>query len=205
MPNNMIIEPSELRKLALKLLEKDYIPIFGEFNDPLEEIVQECIVKATVEGKKKVTFLINSGGGNTRTFAAMKGVMLESGIEFKGLVTGRACSNAFNLLQQCKNRVATRDALLMFHWGTYPLDNQELATLIAGEIWPIELAKKSKTLWLEQVSQRTGVAQATLIEFALHERGFYGEEALAINFLDEVVKDLPAQVYETLKNAVSKE
>ncbi|MBI1863869.1 ATP-dependent Clp protease proteolytic subunit [Candidatus Woesebacteria bacterium] len=196
----MIIEWPEFRKMALKLIDGGYIPIFGEMNEQLEEVVIECIFVSKNTGKKSMTLLINSTGGWNLTYAAIKAAMIESGLEFNGLVMGRAFSNAFNLLQQCDTRSAVEDASLMFHWGNSRLGNQELAALIAGETWPVEHALAIELMTAEQVSRRTGLSVEKLKEFALYERSFTAQQAFEMKFLDQVIRNLPKKVQQMLED-----
>lgn len=199
----MIIEPKELRAFVQQMSEQGYLPIFGEFNDQMEEIVVEAILRAKIKGTKTLTLLINSNGGQTNVFSSIKATMLESGITFKGIVMGKAASNGFNMLQQCNERVAVRDAMLMFHWGQQQFSNQMLAAMVAGETWPVELAVEKELLYARQVSERTGVSMDDLMRFALYERYFTASQALAIHFIDSIIDDLPAKVKQALEQSQS--
>lgn len=201
----MIVDWVEFRKFALSLTEDGYIPIFGEFVDQLAEIANECIWKLKKSGKKQVTLLIDSTGGMNTTFASIKATMLETGLEFRGLVMGKAYSNGFNILQQCDHRAAVKDAYLMFHWGTQRLSNSELAALISGEMWPIEAAIEAELMTAQTVSERTGTSVDQLTVYALYERYFIATQALKENFIDEVISDLPPKLKEKLKKDVSTE
>lgn len=203
----MIADPKEFRSLAMQLAEIGYIPVFGEMNENLDEIVVECILKCIQKKVKKVTFLINSGGGFNNTYSAIVAAMYEARLAdtcFDGLVMGKACSNAFMLLQHCDKRSATRDSMLMFHWGSQKLGNSELSALIAGETWPIEHAKRVEMVTAEIVSDRSGISVEQLISFALYERWFVAEEALAMKFIDEIVQDLPQKVKAGLTSSTNK-
>ena len=196
----MITEWPEFRKMALDLSEDGYIPIFGEFNEQLEEVVIQCILLARKKDKDNITLLINSNGGFNVIYAAIKSAMIESGIEFTGLVSGKAYSNGFNILQQCNRKLAVHESLIMFHWGRQYLNNNELAAIVSGETWPIDNAKREVMYIAEQASDRSGVPIEKLIEFALYERYFSAEEALRLNFIDEIIKDLPQKVKEAVKS-----
>lgn len=200
----MIIENVDFRKFALRLLEScSYIPIFGEMNEQLEEIVVECIFKAKVEGRKEITLLINSAGGMNKVFAGIKAAMIESGLKFIGLVMGHSGSNGFNLLQQCDKRIAIRDSTLMFHWGSQRLSNSEIAAIIKGDTWPIENLVEDELNSARQVSDRTGIHIDVLKEFALYERRFKPKDAKSLNIIDEIILDLPDKVRESMKSDLS--
>lgn len=197
----MIIDPVEFRRLAISLASNQCIPIFGEINAQLEEIVIESIFKFRSGGDKKVTLLINSGGGFDYCYTGIKAAMLESGIAFRGLVMSRAHSNGFRILQDCDSRVAVSDATLMFHWGGARLGNSELAALMAGETWPTEAVINTQLLVLRQAIARTGLSEEDLRRFALYERYFSAEEALKFNMIDEIIPDLPARIKADLRSS----
>jgi ATP-dependent protease ClpP protease subunit len=108
-------------------------------NDKLAEIAVECIFKARSLKKKRLTLLINSNGGFNTCLAAIKGAMIESGIQFTGLVMGNASSNAFHFLQQCHKRIAVTDAYMMFHWGYQRWDNHQLDALKSKIVFEVEV------------------------------------------------------------------
>ena len=187
----MIKDWKVFRDIALEHAKAGYIPVYGDFCIELEEVVVECIWFAQKCGHKKVTLLINSNGGTNDCFTAMWAAMIQSGIEFTGLVMARARSNGFRLLQVCKLRKALSNADVMFHWGQYRLDNGEIAAIMAGQSWIAERVRNSRTTMLQEISARTGVSVPDLIQYALYERNFSAEEALRIGFIDEVVQNPP--------------
>jgi ATP-dependent protease ClpP protease subunit len=195
----MSIDWKDYRLMALELLKTSYLPIWGEFNQEMEDILVECLTQAQIRKKKKIILLINSQGGWNKTYSALKGMMAGTGIEFTGIVVGQALSNAFNLLQLCAKRKAVPDATLMFHWGQQRLSNSELAALIAGETWPIQRATQAELLTADVVSQRTGIPVEELKVWALHERSFLADEALRHNLIDEVLPHLPQHLVNKLK------
>ncbi len=138
-----------------------HVPVYGEFCAELKEVVEECIWLAQKCGHKKATLLINSNGGNNDCFTAMRAAMIQSGIEFTGIVMARARSNGFRLLQICKYRKALSNAEVMFHWGQYRFDNGETAAIMAGHEWILERARNSRMTTLQEISARTGVPVAT--------------------------------------------
>jgi len=194
----MIADWKDYRQMSLGLVENGYIPVFGEFCPELEEIVVECILMAFKKGKKTMTLLINSYGGKDNSFNGIKAAMTMTGIQFTGLVMSRASSNGFRLLQHCHKRQAIRNAMLMFHWGQWPLGNSELAALLAGQNWPLDLLLEARRTILQEVHQRTGVSIDQLTEFALYERFFTAEQALQLNFIDKVIDDIPTKMKHSL-------
>ncbi len=190
----MIMDWSEFREMALVLSEIGYIPVFEDLTANLEEIVRECILKLRARDIKEAIFLIDSAGGSNCSFASIKGAMLTSGLTFTGIVLGRACSNAFQLLQQCNKRIAVVDSVLIFHWGSQVLDNQQLAALISGDTWPIEHALNIELVTAQSISERTGVSVEQLKDFAWQEREFSAQEALKMNFIDEILQEVPQNV-----------
>lgn len=115
----MIKNPDEFRNYALSHVKDGYIPVYGDFNDELAEIIIDCIQEAHQKGKEKMTFLIDSNGGWTDSCNAIIARMLHTQIEFTGLVMGKARSNGLRLLMHCKHRQAYRGSALLFHWGSF--------------------------------------------------------------------------------------
>jgi len=105
-----------------------------------------------------------------------------------------AKSNGFNILQLCNKRVAMNSSLLMYHWGSCTLDNDEISAIVSGEKWPLERIFMAQHLQVEEISRRTKVAKQTLESFASQEREFSGREALELGFIDEIIDSLPGPV-----------
>jgi len=194
----MIMKWEEYLAMATKMTEEGYIPVFGPFETELEEIVVGCIFLAKSKGQKEITFLINSNGGKSDCFTAIKSAMIISKINFTGFVMSRARSNGFRLLQHCHKRVAVRNAELLFHWGHNPIGNSEIAALINGDKWVIEHIVTSSKATAQEVHERTGIPLKTLYQYALYERPFTAEEALDLKMLDEIVEDFPLSVKKAL-------
>lgn len=194
----MIKDWNTFRDMALELVSDGFVPVFGEFCPELEEIVCDCILLAKKKGQKNVTLLINSNGGQNDSLTAIRSSMYQSEIEYTGFVMSRARSNGFRLLQTCKRRVAHSNALLVFHWGHYMLDNSELSAIVKGHSWVAQHIQNVHLTSLEEVNERTGVPIETLIEFATLQRTFTAREALEIGFIDEVVYDIPVS-YQAVK------
>lgn len=188
----MVMDWKDFRRMALDMVEKGRIPVYGEFCLELQEIIIECIHFAEKRGQKKITLVINSGGGWFDTFSAIKGAMSDSSIEFTGMVVSKAKSSAFHLLQHCHRRIALKDANLMFHWGTQRLNNGDISSLMDGDTWVLDHLVRLRKQSAEDVSKRSGVVSvADLYKFALYEREFSGEEAKDFGFVDEVIDGLP--------------
>jgi len=190
----MIKDWKTYRDMALELAKSGMILVYGDFCPELEEVVHDCIFQVQKLGFKTATLLINSNGGHTDSFAAIRGAMFQSGMEFTGLVLSRARSNGFRLLQLCKTRKSLSDAAFKFHWGYFRLENQDLAALMAGNYRCVDHIIKWQRAVLLDVHNRTGVSVHDLEQFALYEVGFTAEEALLLNFIDEIVSDLPVQI-----------
>ena len=187
----MIKDWKTFRDMALDLTKKGYIPVYGDFCPELEEVVTECIFLIQKQGMKTATLLINSNGGQNDCFTAIRAAMLQAGIEFTGLVMARARSNGFRLLQICKTRKALSNSDLMFHWGQYRLENNELSAIMEGHSWVLRHVRNGRLTMIQEVSKRTGVSIENLRQYALFERNFSAEEALKMNFIDKVVRDPP--------------
>jgi len=201
MDKGMIIDWKNFRSMALEMTEKGYIPVFGKFCPELEEVVVESIFQAKKQGKKKVTLLINSNGGQNDSFTAIKSAMVISEMEFTGFVMSRARSNGFRLLQHCHNRLAVRNAELMFHWGQSSLGNSEIASLMDGQTWATDHIVTQRKAMAQEVHERTGVPLNKLYELARYDRMLTAQEGMELNFIDEIVEDTPQAIKKALENA----
>jgi ATP-dependent protease ClpP protease subunit len=190
----MILDWKQYRGIALSLVDDGYIPVFGDFCNELEEVVVECILAAQKKGKKEISLLINSNGGDDSCFNGIKTAMMLTDIEFTGLVMSRARSNGFRILQHCHKRKAISNANLLWHWGTVGLNNGEIAAIMDGQSWPMERIKVLRDTSLQEIFNRTGVSIEKLMEYALYERDFMASEALELNFIDEILEDVPSKI-----------
>ncbi|MBP7118998.1 ATP-dependent Clp protease proteolytic subunit [Candidatus Woesebacteria bacterium] len=195
----VIVDYVKFRDNALLMAEDGYIPVFGEFNEPLAEIVGECIWKIKRSGKKEATLLIDSGGGKNVAFNTMRSTMIESGLTFRGLVLGRACSNGFNILQACHTRESVSGAYFMYHWGTAWLGNNELDALINGEQWVIDFVIEMEMNTMRFISERTGIPIKELKTIAKQERYYPAKFALKANMIDRIINHVPLAIIETMK------
>lgn len=198
--SNLILDWKQFRELAISLVDDGYILVFGKFCDELEQVVTECILSAQKKGKKQMTMLINSNGGTDTCFNGIKAAMMLTEIEFIGLVMSNAQSNAFRLLQHCHKRKAIRNAFLMWHWGNTGFGNGQIAAVMRGQDWPYKHMKAWRDASLQEIHERTGVSIEELQEFADFERRFMATEALELNFIDEILEDVPAKIKKANSN-----
>lgn len=135
----------------------------------------------------EIELLIDSDGGLTRrcksivnAIRALKGY----GVTTNALVLGKAHSSAFIILQECKLRKATPLADLMFHAPAKLRLGRE------GEPFTVDERNPQHPMHLEQIrviSERSGLPEAVLLEWAEQEKHFTAEEALRNHFIDEIV------------------
>lgn len=184
----MLIDWKEYRAYALEQAKvNSHIPIFGKLTSEICDITQECIHVLTLNGCKCATFLIDSGGGSNDVYTQIKSIMSLSGMDFTGLVTSFAASNAFHLLQACDIRLAMQGTTLLLHWGETRLGNNALNAIMGKNNWPIERIIREQEARMGELHKRTGIEIDQLYAFAADERLFTAEEACNLNFLDRVI------------------
>ncbi|GEM_PF-2771336 len=190
----LITDWNEFKALAEQLAEEGYIPIYGEFNSILEVVVINLIHKIRASGRTAATLLINSGGGDDPSYAAIVGAMKASGMEFTGVVIGYASSNAAYLLQVCAHRQAFFTSTIMLHWGCLILNNRQLAALVAHETWPVDDAVAYLKQEVAAILDRSGLTFEEFSDLAGNERHLNATLALEMGLLDEIVDVLSVPV-----------
>lgn len=195
----MIVDYVKFRDNALLMAEGGYVPIFGEFLEPLGEVVNECIWKIKRASKKDAILLIDSNGGDNAVFSSIRATMVESGLIFRGLVLGKAYSNGFNILQACHKREILSGANVLFHWGSQQIGNNMLNALINGKKWVPEYIVEKELVVLRFVSKRTGISEKVLMELAAEERMIPAKFALELGMVDEIIDTIPVEVSTALK------
>lgn len=205
----MVTKKEKLLEMALAMTRKGYIPVYGDFDSLMEEIVIACITEAQLRGQKELTLLINSDGGGNNAAAAIRSTMTKSGIHFTGYVVSRARSNGLLTLLHCHRRIASFEATLMFHWGYWRFDNGMLAELVEAALMPDDEKPKDSHLWpvrtvvsalittAKRVADASNLTLEELVRMAVVERDLRAEEALDMGLIDEIdwlLKDETRQV-----------
>lgn len=189
----MIKDAKERRDYALAHVDDGIIPVYGEFNEDLTEIIVDCIQKAHQKGLKEIRLHIDSDGGWVESWSAIVAKMNETNIEFTGVVFGKALSSGLMLLLHCHKRCAYSAAKILFHWGGSSIRNSEFAALMAGKD-PMEYHRIRLSRMAQIVSDRTGISIEKLHELALYESSLTADQALELGFIDEILPDVPAKI-----------
>jgi len=171
------------------LREEGWIPIFEKFCPELEKIILSLIFQARSKKKEHIVLLINSNGGSISSLVAIKAAIKIAGLKTVGIVLGQAKSAAFQLLQQCDVRYAVHGSSLMPHWGSCSFGNNELAAIMAGDMWPIDHQRSLRNLLFNDALIKTGVDKDNLQTIYNTDRVFTSAEALALNFIDKVIDE----------------
>ena len=171
------------------------IPIIGEVNTDMAEVVVECIDLALKRGFKTITFHIDTNGGwNDSCNAIIAKMNSLPHIDFTGLVMGKARSNGLRLLQHCTNRLAFRSSTIQFHWGSLEMKNGDLAAIMDNAVIdPIAHRKRTLGIIAQEIADATGLSLEKLYALARYEQDLNSEEAMEFGFLDEILPDLPAK------------
>jgi len=172
------------RNMLENLAAKGVLLLFGRITPEKHEVLARQLLGLECEERTDiVTLRIDSGGGD-----AFVGLRLSDAIRFApfpvhGVVTGRACSAAFLVLQNCDRRIAWPNARLVFHPGTctVQIDSED------GE----STYRRGKELWersLGELSQKSGKDIETLRRWGRDDREFSADEALKLGFIDEILQ-----------------
>lgn len=144
-----------------------------QFNDLVDE--------AKNAGARELVVRINSVGGYCYDGLSMGDKLRTCGMHTRGEVCGCAMSMASYLLQCCEERVAHRNATLMFHQpsacicGTVDEMLQE-ATYLVG----------MRDIMFEQMGKRVGKTGAELSAEHMTTKYYTAEQALEYGFLDKL-------------------
>jgi ATP-dependent protease ClpP protease subunit len=174
------------------------VPIYGEFDQNLENLVIKCILIASRSEKLETpgwcTLFIDSKGGSIPSQLRILSTMKESKLKFKGYVVYKAISSGFNLLQNCDWREGNPYSQYLFHYGDrgYNLNNHQQALLLEGNFDRIKLINEENRVRLEETSQRTKLTVTELHELAKKDKYLTASEALEFGFIDEISISLPS-------------
>lgn len=182
------------------LREEGWIPIFERFCPELEKIIVWLIFQAKSKKKEHIVILINSNGGSISSLVAIKAAIKIAGLKTVGIVLGKARSAGFQLLQQCDVRYAVHGSSLMPHWGSGSFGNNELAAIMAGDMWPIDHERSLRNLLFADALKKTGVDKEKLQKIYDTDRDFTSEEALALNFIDKVLDEFNPETLNPFKS-----
>lgn len=193
-----IYAQKDFRTSVFETAKSGVISIVGRFDEDMAEVVMQAILIAKnnllSQRKEWVTFLIDSNGGSIATLDTIHAAMYQSGLKFKGVVQSKARSCGFLLLQYCNWRVALSTSSILFHFGYRPLYNSELTAIVEDTEWVLNHYKMQLNLWIDQVSERTGLSREAIIDLGKYERDILAQKALEMGLLDEVINSVPKSV-----------
>lgn len=188
-------ENREFRNSVIEMAKNGTIPIVGQFNDEMVEVVNFAILTAKdnlLKNRKEwVTLLIDSGGGYVSSLNSIRSTMIESGLKFKGVVQSSAYSCAFMLLQYCNYRSALSNSNILFHYGWTGMGNTDLTLVVEDIEWVIKHHKTRLDQWVSDVCQRSGLSRETVHDLAKYEKVILAQKALEMGLLDEVTNFIP--------------
>jgi ATP-dependent protease ClpP protease subunit len=143
------------------------------------------VFKAALESNQGVEIRINTPGGDWNTCKAIIQVlkkMNERGLVTKAIVTGRAYSAGFAILQYCEERVALAGTRFCYHPPHGP-----------GEMFGFKAEMFYGTdphynLLIKHMSRRTGLSSDQIFWWGMDEKRFTDKEALEYKFIDRIVR-----------------
>lgn len=134
-----------------------------------------------IKSAKKVTVLINSGGGGVFAGYAIKNIIENHKGQTVGKVTGVCASIASVILQGCKERIVPKDGWVMIHnpiAGTYGTAEDMRKTA--------DVLDKIKDGIVATYADRTKADEKEIRSMMDEETWMTGEEAVAFGFADSI-------------------
>ena len=156
----------------------------GPINGGIQEDITQAIVFLNSESADPIKFLLDSEGGSANHSLLIFDAIVHSEASVNGLIMGKAHSGAFIISQAFKRRIAYPHATFLIHGPSLDglrSDQENLAT-------KINFRKYLHTKMLDTIAQRSGQPMKKLRACSKVECYFDAEEALRLNFIDEIVQ-----------------
>lgn len=166
-----------------RLIANRMVPVVDDITPDKYEDIVSALLFLDNESSAPIKLLVDSRGGSLRDAKYLYDLIkLVIRSPVHGLVTGKAHSSAFLVLQGCDRRSAVPSATLLFHGndlGNLRIDQPDRDEIIAnleGLFWES----------LKIIAARSGQSMKRLREWSREERMFSAREALKLGFIDSV-------------------
>lgn len=166
-----------------KMIVSRAVPIIDDIAPDKRYDIEAALLLLDNESTAPIKLVIDSPGGSLRDARHLHDLIrltLRSTVH--GIVTGKAHSSAFLLLQGCDHRSAVPSATFLFHGnnlGDLRIDQPDRDEIIA----------KLEGLFIDSlkiIAARSGQPIRKLREWSREERMFNAKEALKLGFIDSI-------------------
>jgi ATP-dependent Clp protease protease subunit len=174
-----------------ELLKKKIIPIFGEVNQEMLDIVKTAFIDFYLHKVEEIFVIISSGGGKTHcAFEIFDLLKLYPG-NIIGIVVGRGLSAAATILQGCSVRLATPNSRILIHNGDNGIDADTVLDENSLKEYVEDYHRLRKRVWTI-ISNRTGHSIDEVKAEFTRNKEMDVEQAIMFKLLDGVYdKPLP--------------
>lgn len=135
------------------------------------------------ESKLPIELIIDCDGGSLRVASFIEDAIRFCDAPVHGIVTGAAFSAAFHILQACDRRLAYPKSTLMFHSSR--INNLPVNHPDFDEICQSSKVKNEK--YYSLFASLSNQPITTIREWSRLEKEFTAQEALELNFIDEIL------------------
>lgn len=157
--------------------------LVGDITGSVQEHFCQSLVLWNLDSTDPIKLIIDSRGGDLHIACWMIDAIRFSKAPVHAIVTAVAESAAFGILQACHRRIAYPSARLVFHYGTLTIN-------LDTDRDPREFLEESLQRvegFLEHFSKLSGKDIGTIRSWARQARRMNSDEALKLNFIDEIL------------------
>ncbi len=169
-----------------QLVRKRTIMLSGHIDGDKQEDITLAIVLLNGESDDPIKFLLDSEGGSANHSLLICDAIVHSKAVVDGLIMGKAHSGAFIISQAFKRRIAYPHATFLIHGPSLDGLRSDQKNLIAM----INFRKHIHQKMLDTMALRSGQPMKKLRAWSKAECYFDAEEALRLNFIDEIIQSL---------------
>ncbi len=152
------------------------------------DLVRSVLIRAELEGRRKVTIQLDSNGGELDLGYSIGGAIAQSGLEVECVVTNRAHSAGLLVLLHCYPRIARPNATFMFHWGFAQWSNSNVDLMMTSrDESSQDEVKAIYTTLVDLMVHKTKLNRRQVYQLARQERTLCVTEALQFGIVDRVL------------------
>ena len=158
-----------------------------EIDDLNQQRICQEIEVLSRESDLPIILCIDSSGGKVILEEKIIRTIKSAGAPVHGLVTGKAFSAAFDILQACKLRFAYRSAQFMFHAPRISAETISAITLFPADFDFVAEDAEEYVQFLQLLADRSDQPLALLRQWGREERIFTALEAKELGFIDAII------------------
>ncbi len=187
-----------------KFLEAGILQISGKIDKETHEYVDTAINISEAYRVSQLLLRINSEGGCLHSSLFIHDLLKSYSNGVVGIIIGTSMSGGNLIIQGCRDRLATRNSLILVHELSFFAELQ-----ILKQRRKAEEQLKEHTLWQNKVysiyEARTGKSRGVLQKIFAKEETLSVEEAKRLKFIDRIVSadELASMMRQKLKKSES--